>query len=219
MICFITRFGLDAHCEIKLNADSRPLISISASKCKTYSEYSGPFHPVILSLYANGLYEIRVNIFDRVAWGKIEIGQPEMLHDLMLKVSKQSSFWIHPGLREAKYQDLILKLGYQPAKLFSKMWPWPVNRHEECLRWPVPNNSCSKDSLLVNCCGNCKVLSCHLDTILECRKKNKNSSIRQSAGSKHRIDELSPISNKIRLKNIRLLPVLQRSTGRRRKFC
>ena len=50
----ISGFGLDVHCEIELIADSRPLISISASKCKTYSEYSGPFHPVILSLYADG---------------------------------------------------------------------------------------------------------------------------------------------------------------------
>ena len=86
------------------------------------------FHPVILSFYADGSYEIRVNIFDRVAWGKIEIDQLEILHDLVLKVSKHSSFRICPGLREAKYQDLILKLGYQPAKLFSKTWPWPVNR-------------------------------------------------------------------------------------------
>lgn len=106
----ISGFGLDVHCEIELIADSRPLISISASKCKTYSEYSGPFHPVILSLYADGSYEIRVNIFDRVAWGKIEIDQLEILHDLVLKVSKHSSFRICPGLREAKYQDLILKL-------------------------------------------------------------------------------------------------------------
>ena len=199
----ISGFGLDVHCEIELIADSRPLISISASKCKTYSEYSGPFHPVILSLYADGSYEIRVNIFDRVAWGKIEIDQLEILHDLVLKVSKHSSFRICPGLREAKYQDLILKLGYQPAKLFSKTWPWPVNRHVECLRWHVPNNSRSKDSSLVDGCGNCKVLSRHLDTILERRKKNKNSSIRRSAGSKHRIDVLSPTSKKIRLKNIR----------------
>ena len=199
----ISGFGLDVYCEIELIADSRPLISISASKCKTYSEYSGPFHPVILSLYADGSYEIRVNIFDRVAWGKIEIDQLELLHDLVLKVSKHSSFRICPGLREAKYQDLILKLGYQPAKLFSKTWPWPVNRHVECLRWHVPNNSRSKDSSLVDGCGNCKVLSRHLDTILERRKKNKNSSIRRSAGSKHRIDVLSPTSKKIRLKNIR----------------
>ena len=87
-------FGLDVHCEIELIADSRPLISISASKCKTCSAYSGPFHPVISSLYADRSYEIRVNIFDRVAWGKIEIEQLEILHDLVLKVSKHSSFRI-----------------------------------------------------------------------------------------------------------------------------
>ena len=71
------------------------------------------------------------------------------------------------------------------------------------MRWHVPNNSHSKDSSLVDGCGNCKVLSRHLDTILERRKKNKNSSIRRSAGSEYQIDVLSPTSKKIRLKNIR----------------
>ena len=45
---------------------------------------------------------------------------------------------------------------------------------------------------------------------MERRKKNKNSSIRRSADSKHRIDVLSLTSEKIRLKNIR---------GERKYYC
>ena len=199
----IAGFELGVHCEIEQIADRRPLLSITPSKLKTYTDYVGLFHPVKLLLHAENHYEIRVNIVENAEAGKYEFDDSDFLRGLVTKVSVKSPLKICPGLQEFKYQDLDTKLGYQPKKLFSQKWPWPVNRHVECLIWHSPTNARKSRPSLRDCCERCKLLSRELDRILERRKKNVSSSIRRSAKSTHRIDVLSPASRKIRLQNIR----------------
>lgn len=199
----IAGFELGVHCEIEQIVDRRPLLSITPSKLKSYTDYAGLFQPVKLLLHADGHYDIRVNIVENVETGKYEIDDSGFLRDLVTKISAKSPLRICPGLQDLNYQDLDTKLGYQPKKLFSQKWPWPVNRHVECLIWHSPTNARKSRPSLSDCCERCKLLSRDLDRILERRKKNVSSSIRRSAKSKHRIDVLSPASRKIRLQNIR----------------
>lgn len=202
----IAGFELGVHCEIEQIVDRRPLISITPSKLKCYSDYAGSFQPVKLLLHADGHYDIRVNIVENAETGKYEFDDYDFLRDLITKISVESPLKICPGLQDLQYQDLDTKLGYQPKKLFSQKWPWPVNRHEECLIWHSPNPSNARREArlsLSDCCERCKLLSRDLDRILERRKRNVSSSIRRSTKSKHRIDVLSPASRKIRLQNIR----------------
>ena len=150
----------------------------------------------------DGHYDIRVNILENVETGKYEFDHFRFLRDLITKISVKSPLRICPGLQDLKYQDLDTKLGYQPKKLFSQKWLWPVNRHVECLIWHSPSNAPNSRPSLSDCCEPCKLLLRSLDRILERHKKNVSSSIRQSAKSTHQIDVLRPASRKIRLQNI-----------------
>ena len=198
----IAGFELGVHCEIEQIVDRRPLLSITPSKLKSYTVYVGLFQPVKLLLHADGHYDIRVNIVENVETGKYEFDDSGFLRDLITKISVKSPQKICPGLQDLKYQDLDTKLGYQPKKLFNQKWPWPVNRHVECLIWHSPSNARNSRPSLSDYCEPCKLLSCDLDRILEHRKKNVSSSICQSVKSTHQIDVLSPASRKIRLQNI-----------------
>jgi len=68
----IAGFQLGVHCEIEQIADRRPLLSITPSQLKTYTDYVGLFHPVKLLLHMDNHYEIHVNIVANAEAGKYE---------------------------------------------------------------------------------------------------------------------------------------------------
>ena len=87
--------------ETEFITDRRPLLSISASELKTYTDNVGPFHPVKLLLHAHGHYEVRVNI-EHAETGKYEFDNFDFLRGLITNVSNQSPLHICPGLRDIK---------------------------------------------------------------------------------------------------------------------
>lgn len=80
----IASFELGVHYEIEQITDRGPLLSMSASKLKTYTDYAGLFHPVKLLLHTDGHYEIRVNIVENAETGKYEFDDSDFLRGLML---------------------------------------------------------------------------------------------------------------------------------------
>lgn len=80
----IASFELGVHYEIEQITDRGPLLSMSASKLKTYTDYAGLFHPVKLLLRADGHYEIRVNIVENAETRKYEFDDSVFLRGLML---------------------------------------------------------------------------------------------------------------------------------------
>lgn len=75
----IASFELGVNCKIELLTDRRPLLSISASEFKTYTENASPFHPVKLLLHADGRYEVRVNVVEHAKTGKYEFDNLDFL--------------------------------------------------------------------------------------------------------------------------------------------
>ena len=95
-------FELGMYYEIEFITDRRPLLSISASEFKTYTDNVGPFHPVKLLLHAHGHYEVRVNIVEHAETGKYEFDNFDFLRGLITNESNQSPLHICPGLRDIK---------------------------------------------------------------------------------------------------------------------
>ena len=52
----IVGFELGLHCEMEQIVDQRPLLSITPSKLKSYTDYAGLFQPVKLLLHVDGHY-------------------------------------------------------------------------------------------------------------------------------------------------------------------
>ena len=78
----IAGFELGVHCEIEQIADRRPLLSITPSKLKAYTDYAryvGLFHSVKLLLHADNHYDIRVNIVENAETGKYEFDDSDFL--------------------------------------------------------------------------------------------------------------------------------------------
>ena len=73
---------LGIYYEIEFINDRKPLLSISASEFKTYTDNVGPFHPVKLLLHAHGHYEVRVNIVEHAETGKYEFDNFDFLRGL-----------------------------------------------------------------------------------------------------------------------------------------
>ena len=94
--------GIYYEYEIEFINDRKPLLSISASEFKTYTDNVGPFHPVKLLLHAHGHYEVRVNIVKHAETGKYEFDNFDFLRGLITNVSNQSPLHICPGLRDIK---------------------------------------------------------------------------------------------------------------------
>ena len=88
----IAGFELGVHCEIEQIADRRPLLSITPSKLKAYTDYAryvGLFHSVKLLLHADNHYDIRVNIVENAETGKYEFDDSDFLRGLVTKVKRQ----------------------------------------------------------------------------------------------------------------------------------
>ena len=65
-------FELGGYCIIEFMTERRPLLSISPSEFKTYTDNAGPFHRVKLLLHTDGHYEVRVNIVEHAKKGKYD---------------------------------------------------------------------------------------------------------------------------------------------------
>ena len=83
-------FELGVYCIIEFMTDRRPLLSISTSEFKTYTDNAGPFHPVKVLLHTDGHYEVRVNIVEHAEKGKYDSDNFYFLRGLIRKVSNQS---------------------------------------------------------------------------------------------------------------------------------
>ena len=206
----IDGFDLGVHSEIELIGAYTALLTLSATPEKTYSENTGSYHPVKLLISPSGSYEVRVNIFDCVERGNVDLQDYTCLKELVYKISSKSQYKICPGLTKvAKYDDLKEKLGYEPKNVFSASWPWKILRHSSCSLWHIPKNSRLSNAQiedgLVDSCFNCKMLSKDLNKILARREERSEGHTfqRQSASSTHAFSFLSPVSKKERLSNMR----------------
>ena len=206
----IDDFDLGAHFEIELIGGYTVFLTFSATPEKNYSKNIGSYHPVKLLISPSGSYEVRVNIFDCVGRGNVDLQDYAYLKELAHKISSKSPYKICPRLTKvAKYDDLKAKLGYEPKNVFSTSWPWKISRHSSCSLWHIPNNSrlpnAQIEDGLVDSCFNCKMLSHDLNKILARREERSEGPMfqRQSASSSHAFSFLSPVSKQERLRNIR----------------
>lgn len=121
-------FDLGVHSEIELIGGYTAFLTFSATPEKNYSKNIGSYHPVKLLISPSGSYEVRVNIFDCVERGNVDLQDYAYLKELVYKISSKS-----PGLTKvANDDDLKAKLGYEPKNVFSTSWPWKISRHSSC---------------------------------------------------------------------------------------
>lgn len=206
----INAFDLGVHSEIELIGGYTAFLAFSATPEKNYSEKAGSYHPVKLLISPSGSYEVRVNVFDCVERGNVDLQDYAYLKELVYNISSKSPYKICPGLTKvARYDDLKVKLGYEPKNVFSTSWPWKISRHSSCSLWHIPNNSRLSNAQiedgLVDSCFNCKMLSKDLNKILARREERNEGHMfqRQSASSTHAFSFLSPVSKQERLRNMR----------------
>ena len=129
----IDDFDLGVHSEIELIGGYTAFLTFSATPEKNYSKNIGSYHPVKLLISPSGSLVVRVNIFDCVERGNVDLQGYAYLKELVYKISSKSPFKICPGLTKvAKYDDLKAKLGYEPKNVFSTSWPWKISRHSSC---------------------------------------------------------------------------------------
>ena len=184
----IDGFDLGVYSELELIGGFTAFLIFSATRERNYSENTGSYHPVKLFISPSGSYEERVNIFDCVEKGNVDLQNYAYLKELVYKISSKSQYKICPGLTKvAKCEDLKAKLGNEPKNVFSTSWPWKISRHSSCSLWHIPNNlrlsNAQIEDGLVDSCFNCKMLSKDLNTILARREERSKGHMfqRQSA--------------------------------------